>query len=62
MNIAGYIFLAIMLAYIAVCFARIAARHGKNPILYGLLSVVSPVNLVILGCWAFSKTKLSHHG
>jgi MFS family permease len=40
--------------YIAVCFGRIAAKHGRNPWLYGILSVVSPVNLVILGYWAFS--------
>jgi hypothetical protein len=41
-------------AYIAVCFGKIAARNGRNPLLYGLLSVISPVNLIILGIWAFS--------
>jgi hypothetical protein len=40
--------------YIAVCFGKIAAKHGKNPILYGILSVTSPVNLILLGYWAFS--------
>jgi hypothetical protein len=40
--------------YIAVCFGKIAAKYGKNPILYGLLSVISPLNLIILGYWAFS--------
>jgi hypothetical protein len=44
----------IVIAYIAVCFGKIAAKHGKNPFLYGVLSVVSPVNLIILGYWAFS--------
>jgi CspA family cold shock protein len=44
----------IVIAYIAVCFARIASKHDKNPILYGILSVIPPINLIILGCWAFS--------
>ncbi|MFQ6052597.1 MAG: glycosyltransferase, partial [Candidatus Hydrothermarchaeota archaeon] len=29
-------------------------KHGKNPILHGVLSIITPVNLVILGYWAFS--------
>ena len=41
--------------YVAICFGKIAAKHGRNPILYGVLSVISPVNLIILGIWAFSK-------
>jgi hypothetical protein len=45
---------AALLIYIAVCFGKIAARHGKNPFLYGLLSIISPINLIILGIWAFS--------
>lgn len=48
------IVVGLLLAYIAVCFGRIAARHGRNPVLYGVLSIISPVNLVILGIWAFS--------
>ena len=48
------IVVTIVLIYIAVCFGKIAAKHGKNPILYGILSIISPVNLVILGYWAFS--------
>jgi hypothetical protein len=52
----GWVMTAIILAYVAVCFGRIAAKHGRNPVLYGVLSIVSPVNLVILGWWAFSKT------
>jgi hypothetical protein len=46
--------ITVLVVYVAVCFGRIAARHGRNPWLYGVLSVVSPVNLVILGVWAFS--------
>jgi hypothetical protein len=47
--------LAVMtVVYVAVCFGFIARKHGKNPILYGVLSVISPINLVILGYWAFS--------
>jgi hypothetical protein len=47
--------LAILIAlYVAVCFGRIAKKHGWNPRLYGLLSIVSPVNPIILGYWAFS--------
>ena len=44
---------ALITIYIALCFGRIAKRHGKNPYLYGILSVISPVNLIILGYWAF---------
>jgi hypothetical protein len=40
--------------YVAVCFGKIAAKHGKNPILFGILSIISPINLIILGYWAFS--------
>ena len=54
MDTLGWVFLAIVLVYIAVCFGKIAAKHGKNPILYGILSIISPVNLIILGYWAFS--------
>ncbi len=50
----GWIVAAIVLIYIAICFGRIAAKHGKNPFLYGILSIIGPVNLIILGYWAFS--------
>lgn len=50
----GWIIGAIVLLYIAICFGKIAAKHGKNPLLYGILSIVGPVNLIILGYWAFS--------
>jgi EamA domain-containing membrane protein RarD len=45
-----------LVTYIAVCFGKIAARYGKNPILFGILSIVSPINLIILGIWAFSNS------
>ncbi len=54
MDTLEWVFLAIVLVYIAVCFGEIAAKHGKNPILYGILSIISPVNMIILGYWAFS--------
>jgi len=31
--------------------------HGKNPFLFGILSIITPINLIILGYWAFSGTK-----
>ena len=55
METSGWIISIIIILYIAVCFGKIAARHGKNPVLFGILSVVSPINLIILGIWAFSK-------
>ena len=50
-----WIAFVLLTVYIAVCFGRIAWKHGRNPVLYGLLSIISPVNLVILGIWAFSR-------
>lgn len=55
----GWFLIAVLILYVAVCFGKIAAKHGKNPILFGVLSVLSPVNLIILGVWAFSKTDRS---
>jgi hypothetical protein len=52
----GWLIIALLMIYVAVCFGRIAAKHGRNPVLYGILSVISPVNLILLGYWAFSKT------
>ena len=52
-----FFIIAVIILYIAVCFGKIAAKYGKNPILFGILSVISPVNLIILGYWAFSKAK-----
>jgi hypothetical protein len=48
--------LFITLIYIAVCFGKIAAKHGMNPLRYGVLSIISPINLVILGVWPFSNS------
>lgn len=56
MTDAGSIYLvAALMVYIGMCFGLIAAKHGKNPLIYGLLAVISPVNLIILGIWAFGK-------
>lgn len=44
----------LLLLYVAVCFGKIAAKYGKNPVLYGILSIISPINLILLGYWAFS--------
>ena len=49
----------LIVVYIAVCFGKIAEKHGKNPILFGILSVITPINLIMLGIWAFSKTEKS---
>ncbi|KUJ81581.1 hypothetical protein AWR36_013640 [Microbulbifer flavimaris] len=56
MSTPQWIVFVIVIGYIAVCFGKIAGKHGRNPLLYGLLSIISPVNLVILGVWAFSKS------
>ncbi len=55
MNIPELI-LALLLAiviYIVVCFGRIASSHNKNPVVYGIISILFPINLIILGYWAF---------
>jgi len=54
MDTLGWIVISLVVVYVAVCFGKIAAKHGKNPVLYGILSIISPVNLIILGYWAFS--------
>ncbi len=41
--------------YTGLCAGLIAQKHGKNPVLYGLGAVISPINLIILGVWAFGK-------
>jgi len=55
MDTLEWVVVSIVIAYVAVCFGKIAAKHGKNPILYGILSIISPVNLILLGYWAFSN-------
>jgi len=57
MDTFGKIILPIIFVYIAVCFGKIAAKYGKNPLLFGILSIITPINLIILGYWAFSGTK-----
>jgi hypothetical protein len=57
MNTIGYGIVIFLIIYVAVCFGKIAAKHGKNPILYGILSMISPVNLIVLGYWAFSEAE-----
>lgn len=49
--------LVALVLYVAVCFGLIARRNGRNPFLYGLLSVISPFNLVALGIWAFRPSR-----
>ncbi len=51
----GRLLFILLVIYMAVCFGKIAAKHGKNPYLFGILSIISPVNLIILGYWAFSS-------
>jgi len=57
MDTLGKIVLPIISVYVAVCFGKIAAKYGKNPFLFGILSIITPINLIILGYWAFSDTK-----
>ena len=57
MDTLGKIILPIISVYVAVCFGKIAAKYGKNPFLFGILSIITPINLIILGYWAFSGTK-----
>jgi hypothetical protein len=51
----GIVLVVVYALYIAICFGKIAAKHGKNPWLFGILSIISPINLIILGIWAFSS-------
>jgi hypothetical protein len=60
MTIVEWAAIGCLIVYVAVCFGKIAGKRGNNPILYGLLSVISPVNLIILGIWAFSKCDADH--
>jgi hypothetical protein len=52
-----YAVLGVLVLYIALCFGRIASKNGKNPILWGILSIITPINLIILGYWAFFGKK-----
>ncbi|MCX6021368.1 MAG: hypothetical protein NTZ05_06505 [Chloroflexi bacterium] len=53
----GPLGLGLLVLYVAVCFGKIAGKHGKSPVKYGILSILSPINLIILGVWAFKKDK-----
>lgn len=46
---------AAYIVYVGLCAGLIAAKHGKNPVLYGLMAVITPLNLIVLGIWAFGK-------
>ncbi len=52
-----YVVLSLLILYVAVCFGRIAAKNGRNPILWGILSLITPINLIVLTYWAFSGKK-----
>jgi ABC-type multidrug transport system permease subunit len=41
-----------LIGYVAVCFGLVARRNGLNPWLWGIVAVVSPLNLLALGYWA----------
>ncbi len=49
--------LIVLILYIAICFGRIASKNGRSPILWSILSIITPINLIILGYWAFSGKK-----
>lgn len=46
--------LAVLTVYLGLCAGMIAQKHGKNPLLYGLLAV-TPLVFIVVGIWAFSK-------
>ena len=52
-----YTAIIVLIFYIAICFGRIASKNGRNPILWGILSIITPINLIVLGYWAFSVKK-----
>ncbi|MFC1671837.1 hypothetical protein ACFL01_01750 [Planctomycetota bacterium] len=59
METIGLVLIIAIIGYVAVCGGRIAAKCGKNPVMYGILSVISPVNLILLGYLAFSKCEVA---
>jgi len=52
-----YIVLSVLILYVAVCFGKIAAKNGRSPILWGIVSLIIPINLIVLTYWAFSGKK-----
>jgi len=55
-----YLIIFILIIYVAICFGKIASKNGRNPILWGIISVITPVNIIILGYWAFTGKKKKH--
>ncbi|MCS6912998.1 MAG: hypothetical protein RMK29_18410 [Myxococcales bacterium] len=51
----GLLGVLLVLVYPAVCLGRIAARQGRRPWPYALLSLVPPLSLVLLGVLAFAR-------
>ena len=49
--------LLVLILYVAICFGRIASKNGRNPIIWAILSIITPINLIILTYWAFSGKK-----
>ena len=43
--------------YVPICIGKIASKLGRNGVLFGLLSVLPIVNLIILGILAFTEQK-----
>jgi hypothetical protein len=39
-----YYLTAAFMIYVGICAGKIAEKHGKNPFLYGLGAVISPIN------------------
>jgi hypothetical protein len=52
-----YIIIIILILYVAICFGKIASKYGRSPVIWGILSIITPINLIILGYWAFSGKK-----
>lgn len=55
MDILGWTLLVLALLYWAICLGRIAGKLGHNPWLFGVLALISPLNLLALGYLAFSR-------
>jgi hypothetical protein len=49
--------LLLVIIYVPICIGKIASKLGRNGILFGLLSVIPLVNLIILGILAFTNQK-----
>jgi hypothetical protein len=47
----------LVIIYVPICIGKIASKLGRNGILFGFLSILPIVNLVILGILAFTEQK-----